>query len=95
MISIDLDDLSKNFDDIETVYIDIANYEVARENICSYIFLLARKLENACVSEKILIETDISKLTFIRDNLKIADRTNVNKVLNEIIPLYIAERAVS
>jgi hypothetical protein len=33
-------------------YLDIVNYEIARENICGYIFLLSRISQNAEPTEK-------------------------------------------
>jgi hypothetical protein len=42
MLSFDLSSLSNSFDNSEVEYTDIVNYEIARENICSFIFFLVK-----------------------------------------------------
>lgn len=73
-------------------YLDIVNYEIARENICGYIFLLSRISQNAEPTEKMQMESKIEDLIYYRDNLQIEDKKNIQKVLNELIPKYKAEQ---
>ena len=73
-------------------YLDIVNYEIARENICSYIFLLSRISKDAEPTEKIQMESKIQNLIYYRDNLQIEDKDNIQKVLNTLIPEYKAEQ---
>ena len=70
-------------------YLDIVNYEIARENICSYIFLLSRISQNAEPTEKMQMESKIEDLIYYRDNLQIE---NIQKILNKLIPEYKAEQ---
>ena len=84
--------LLKEFHSTEVEYIDIVNYEIARENICGYIFLLSRISQNAEPTEKIKMESRIQDLIYYRDNLQIEDKNNIQKVLNQIIPEYILKR---
>ena len=63
--------LLKEFHSTEVEYIDIVNYEIARENICGYIFLLSRISQNAEPTEKIKMESRIQDLIYYRDNLQI------------------------
>lgn len=69
-------------------YLDIVNYEIARENICGYIFLLSRKSKSATPAEKTEIENQIADLIHYRDNLQIEDKDNIQRVLQELIPEY-------
>ena len=69
-------------------YADIVNYEIARENICGYIFLLSRKSKSATPVEKTEIENQIADLIHYRDNLQIEDKDNIQRVLKELIPEY-------
>ena len=87
-----LENLTANFQDIQIEYIDIVNYEIARENICSYIFLLSRISKKAEPTEKMQMESKIEDLIYYRDNLQIEDKENIQKVLNELIPEYRAEQ---
>ena len=87
-----LTNLLKEFHSTEVEYIDIVNYEIARENICGYIFLLSRISQNAEPTEKIKMESRIQDLIYYRDNLQIEDKNNIQKVLNQIIPEYILKR---
>lgn len=73
-------------------YLDIVNYEIARENICGYIFLLSRISKDAEPTEKIQMESKIQNLIYYRDNLQIEDKDNIQKVLNTLIPEYQAEQ---
>ena len=82
-----LTNLLKEFHGTQAEYLDIVNYEIARENICSYIFLLSRISQNAEPTEK-----KIEDLIYYRDNLQIEDKENIQKVLNELIPEYKAEQ---
>ena len=73
-------------------YLDIVNYEIARENICGYIFLLSRLSKDAESTEKMQMESKIKDLIYYRDNLQIEDKDNIQKVLNTLIPEYQAEQ---
>ena len=87
-----LENLTANFQGIQIKYTDIVNYEIARENICGYIFLLSRISQNAEPTEKMQMESKIEDLIYYRDNLQIKDKVNIQKVLNELIPEYKAEQ---
>ena len=84
--------LSTNFQGVEVEYLDIVNYEIARENICGYIFLLSRISKKAEPTKKMRMESRIEDLIYYRDNLQIEDKENIQKVLNELIPEYKAEQ---
>ena len=84
--------LLEEFHSTQAEYIDIINYEIARENICGYIFLLSRISKNAEPTEKMPMESKIEDLIYYRDNLQIEDKENVQKVLNELILEYKAEQ---
>ena len=73
-------------------YLDIVNYEIARENICGYIFLLSRLSKDAEPTEKMQMESKIQDLIYYRDNLEIEDKDNIQEVLNTLIPEYQAEQ---
>ena len=87
-----LETLTANFQGVQIEYTDIVNYEIARENICGYIFLLSRISQNAEPTEKMQMESKIEDLIYYRDNLQIEDKKNIQKVLNELIPEYKAEQ---
>ena len=87
-----LTNLLEEFHGTQVEYIDIINYEIARENICGYIFLLSRISQNAEPTAKMQIESKIQDLIYYRDNLQIEDKENIQKVLNELIPEYKAEQ---
>ncbi len=87
-----LENLTANFQGVQIEYTDIVNYEIARENICGYIFLLSRISKKAEPTEKMQIESKIEDLIYYRDNLQIEDKKNIQKVLNELIPEYKAEQ---
>ncbi|NNP73877.1 hypothetical protein A7P53_14920 [Acinetobacter defluvii] len=86
---IKLNNLSTDLKHVTVEYLDIVNYEIARENICGYIFLLSRISKDA---EKMQMESKIQDLIYYRDNLQIEDKENIQKVLNELIPEYKAEQ---
>ena len=83
-----LENLTANFQGVQIEYTDIVNYEIARENICGYIFLLSRKSKSAEPAEKTEIENQIAILIHYRDNLQIEDKDNIQRVLQELIPEY-------
>ena len=83
-----LENLTANFQGVQIEYTDIVNYEIARENICGYIFLLSRKSKSATPAEKTEIESQIADLIHYRDNLQIEDKDNIQRVLQELIPEY-------
>ena len=83
-----LENLTANFQGVQIEYTDIVNYEIARENICGYIFLLSRKSKSATPAEKTEIENQIADLIHYRDNLQIEDKDNIQRVLKELIPEY-------
>ena len=87
-----LTNLLEEFHGTQVEYIDIINYEIARENICGYIFLLSRISQNAEPTEKMQMESKIEDLIYYRDNLQIEDKENIQKVLNELIPEYKIEQ---
>lgn len=89
---IKLNNLSTDLKHVTVEYLDIVNYEIARENICSYIFLLSRISQNAEPTEKMQMESKIQDLIYYRDNLQIEDKDNIQKVLNRLIPEYQAEQ---
>ena len=84
--------LLEEFHSTQAEYIDIINYEIARENICGYIFLLSRISQDAEPTEKMQMESKIEDLIYYRDNLQIEDKKNIQKVLNELIPEYKTEQ---
>ena len=83
-----LENLTANFQGVQIEYTDIVNYEIARENICGYIFLLSRKSKSATPAEKTEIENQIADLIHYQDNLQIEDKDNIQRVLQELIPEY-------
>ena len=89
---IKLNNLSTDLKHVTVEYLDIVNYEIARENICGYIFLLSRRSIDAEPTEKMQMESKIEDLIYYRDNLQIEDKENIQKVLNELIPEYKAEQ---
>ena len=89
---IKLNNLSTDLKHVTVEYLDIVNYEIARENICGYIFLLSRRSKDAEPTEKMQMESKIEDLIYYRDNLQIEDKKNIQKVLNELIPEYKAEQ---
>ena len=89
---IKLNNLSADIKHVTVEYLDIVNYEIARENICGYIFLLSRISQNAEPTEKMQMESKIEDLIYYRDNLQIEDKENIQKVLNELTPEYKAEQ---
>ena len=72
-----LENLTANFQGVQIEYTDIVNYEIARENICGYIFLLSRISQNAEPTEKMQMESKIEDLIYYRDNLQIKDKVNI------------------
>ena len=89
---IKLNNLSTDLKHVTVEYLDIVNYEIARENICGYIFLLSRLSKDAEPTEKMQMESKIEDLIYYRDNLQIEDKENIQKVLNELIPEYKIEQ---
>ena len=87
-----LTNLLEEFHGTQAEYLDIVNYEIARENICSYIFLLSRISQHAEPTEKMQIESKIEELIYYRDNLQLEDKENIQKILNQLIPEYKAEQ---
>lgn len=88
MYSINLEALSHTFKGVTIEYVDIVNYEIARENICSYIFYLSRMIKNCESNKSYSINQKIENLIYIRDNLQIEDFDSIKKVFNHIIPEY-------
>ena len=89
---IKLNNLSTDLKQENNKNLDIENYEIARENICGYIFLLSRLSKDAETTEKMQMESKIQNLIYYRDNLQIEDKDNIQKVLNTLIPEYQAEQ---
>ena len=88
---IKLTDLEEKYDQNQIEYFDIVNYEIARENICNYIFHLSKKKKTLDIKEQDVIEHQIKQLVYYREELKITDKKNVQRVLKELIPQYKAE----
>ncbi len=89
---VQLTSLLNEFQGTQAEYLDIVDYEIARENICGYIFLLSRISKDAKPTEKMQMERKIKDLIYYRDNLQIEDKENIQKVLNELIPEYKVEQ---
>ena len=89
---IKLNNLSADLKHVTVEYLDIVNYEIARENICGYIFLLSRIAKDAEPTKKMQMESKIQDLIYYRDNLQIEDKDNIQKILNTLIPEYQAEQ---
>ena len=89
---IKLENLSADLKHVGVEYLDIVNYEIARENICGYIFLLSRISQNAEPTEKMQMESNIEYLIYYRDNLQIEDKKNIQKDLNELIQEHKADQ---
>lgn len=89
---VQLTSLLNEFQGTQAEYLDIVDYEIARENICGYIFLLSRISKDAKSTEKMQMERKIEDLIYYRDNLQIEDKENIQKVLNELIPEYKVEQ---
>ena len=71
-----LENLTANFQGVQIEYTDIVNYEIARENICGYIFLLSRISPDAEPTENMQMESKIEDLIYYRDNLQ----TKIKKI---------------
>ena len=71
-----LENLTANFQGVQIKYTDIVNYEIARENICGYIFLLSRISPDAEPTENMQMESKIEDLIYYRDNLQ----TKIKKI---------------
>ena len=89
---IKLNNLSTDLKHVTVEYLDIVNYEIARENICGYIFLLSRLSKDAEPTEKMQMESKIEDLSHYRENVHNEYKENIQKVLNELIPEYKAEQ---
>jgi len=89
---VQLTNLLNEFQGTQAEYLNIVDYEIARENICGYIFLLSRISKDAKPTEKMQMERKIEDLIYYRDNLQIEDKENIQKVLNELIPEYKVEQ---
>eukprot|EP01132_Coremiostelium_polycephalum_P019950 gene19950-23722_t len=59
---IKLNNLSTDLKHVTVEYLDIVNYEIARENICGYIFLLSRLSKDAEPTEKMQLPFLLKKL---------------------------------
>ena len=71
-----LENLTASFQGVQIEYADIVNYEIARENICGYIFLLSRISPDAEPTENMQMESKIEDLIYYRDNLQ----TKIKKI---------------
>jgi hypothetical protein len=92
MKSIKLESLNNQFDNVDISYDDILSYEIARENICGYMFFLDRKKDKSNHESIAEIDKKIEDLIYLRDHLQIEDKHNVSLVLGELIPEYKAEQ---
>ncbi len=73
---VQLTSLLNEFQGTQAEYLDIVNYEIARENICGYIFLLSRISPDAEPTENMQMESKIEDLIYYRDNLQ----TKIKKI---------------
>jgi hypothetical protein len=71
-----LTNLLEEFHGTQAEYIDIINYEIARGNICGYIFLLSRISPDAEPTGNMQMESKIEDLIYYRDNLQ----TKIKKI---------------
>lgn len=93
MFPIKLHELKKTFENIEISYEDIVNYDIARESICAYIFLISRKLKKLePTNEKKYLQEKLNALIYLRDELQVEDKENIRIVLKQIIPMYQQDR---
>jgi hypothetical protein len=88
MKSIKLESLDNQFHTVDISYDDILSYEIARENICGYIFLLGRKKDESNNETIAEIDKKIENLIYLRDHLQLKDKHNVSLVLSKLIPEY-------
>lgn len=88
MKSIKLESLNNQFDNVDISYDDILSYEIARENICGYMFFLDRKKDKSNPESTADIDKKIEDLIYLRDHLQIEDKYNVSLVLSELISEY-------
>ena len=88
MKSIKLESLTNKFDNVDISYDDILSYEIARENICSYMFFLDRNKNESSNEKNDEVDKKIEDLIYLRDHLQIEDKHNVSLVLGELIPEY-------
>jgi len=77
-----LDKTQFNEQDIE--YKDIINYEIVREAVCGLIFKLSRQEKIVNSNQHEIIQKNINKLIYIRDNLQIQDHLSIKNIMNEI-----------
>ena len=84
-----LENLTANFQGVKIEYTDIVNYEIVRENICGYIFLLSRKSKSATPNLMIA-----AAYTELKQNAK-TDPTviyHLEKALGRLMQLNLLER---
>ena len=85
LIQFNLDSLDKALLDQQGIeYIDIVQYEIARESICSLIFRLSREEKLADYEQQDILQKNINTLIYIRDHLQIHDRASIQKIMAEI-----------
>ena len=85
LIQFNLDHLDKTLLDQQDIeYIDIVDYEIVRESICSLIFRLSREEKLTSSEQQDILQKNINKLIYIRDYLQIHDRASIQKIMAEI-----------
>ena len=85
LIQFNLDHLDKTLLDQQDIeYIDIVDYEIVRESICSLIFRLSREEKLTNSEQQDILQKNINKLIYIRDYLQIHDRASIQKIMAEI-----------
>lgn len=77
-----LDQTQLERQDIE--YKDIIEYEITREAICNLIFKLSREEKLVDFKKRNIIQKNINKLIYIRDNLQIQDHLSIKDIMSEI-----------
>lgn len=77
-----LDQIQLERQDIE--YKDIIEYEITREAICNLIFKLSREEKLVDFKRRNIIQKNINKLIYIRDNLQIQDHLSIKDIMSEI-----------
>lgn len=77
-----LDQTQLERQDIE--YKDIIEYEITREAICNLIFKLSREEKLVDFKRRNIIQKNINKLIYIRDNLQIQDHLSIKDIMSEI-----------
>ncbi|MEN8352812.1 hypothetical protein ABFP04_13405 [Acinetobacter towneri] len=85
LIQFKLNHLDKTQFDMKNIeYKDIINYEIVREAICGLIFKLSRLEKIVDSNQQEIIQKNINKLIYIRDNIQIQDHLSIKNIMNQI-----------